>query len=328
MVCRTVCKEGITKMDSIIQIAGIDVSKDKLDVHILASNLDFTVSRDRRGLGELRRRLRKAGVGDVALEASGDYERIVMEALEADGFVVHQLNPARVRHFGKAMGMLAKTDPIDARLTARYCRHFPEAGLARRPEQARKTGEFLSVRAMVLSAIGEARNRLEHLREASLRALVEEDLARAMARLKTVDAGIAKAIAEDEAMQRKAGLVRSMIGAGPVLASNLLARVPELGSVDRQQAARLCGVAPADRRSGKSRRQARIDGGRDQLRPILYMVALTAMRSNPAMAAFAKRLTANGKSKRLVIAACSRKIITILNAMLRDQTPWQNPKLA
>jgi transposase len=328
MVCETVCKEGITKMESIIQIAGIDVSKDKLDVHILASNLDFSVSRDRRGLGELRRRLRKAGVSDVALEASGDYERIVMEALEADGFVVHQLNPARVRHFGKAMGILAKTDPIDARLTALYCRHFPEAGLGRRPEQARKLAEFLSVRAMLLSAIGEARNRLEHLREASLRALVEEDLAMARARLKTVDAAIAKVIAEDEALQRKADLVRSMIGAGPVLAANLLARVPELGSIDRQQAARLCGVAPADRKSGKSRRQARIDGGRDQLRPILYMVALTAIRSNPTIAAFARRLTANGKSKRLVIAACSRKIITILNAMLRDQAPWQNPKLA
>ena len=135
MVCATVCKEGITKMESIIQIAGLDVSKDKLDVHILASNLDFTVSRDRRGLGELRRRLGKAGVSDVALEASGDYERIVMEALEAAGFVVHQLNPARVRHFGKAMGILAKTDPIDARLTALYCRHFPETGLARRPDR-------------------------------------------------------------------------------------------------------------------------------------------------------------------------------------------------
>jgi transposase len=128
MVCETVCKEGITKMESIIQIAGIDVSKDKLDVHILASNLDFTVSRDRRGLRELGRRLRKAGVSDVALEASGDYERIVMEALEGDGFVVHQLNPARVRHFGKAMGMLAKTDPIDARLNALYCRTSPRRG--------------------------------------------------------------------------------------------------------------------------------------------------------------------------------------------------------
>ena len=135
MVCETVCKEGITKMESIIQIAGIDVSKDKLDVHVLASNLNFSVSRDRRGLGELRRRLRKAGVSDVALEASGDYERIVMEALEADGFVVHQLNPAHVRHFGKAMGKLAKTDPIDARLTALYCRHFPEAGWAGGPNR-------------------------------------------------------------------------------------------------------------------------------------------------------------------------------------------------
>lgn len=172
-VRETACKEGITKMDSIIRIAGIDVSKDKLDVHVLASNLDFVVSRDRRGLSGLASRLRKAGVGDVALEASGGYERAVIERLEASGFVVHLLDPARVRHFGEAIGKLAKTDPIDARLIASYCWHFPQAGLVRRPEQARKLGEFLSVRRMLRKVASEAGNQLEHLSEPTLRALVE-----------------------------------------------------------------------------------------------------------------------------------------------------------
>lgn len=309
-------------MDDTLVVAGIDVSKDKLDVHVLPGNLVFTVGRDRRGLAELTRRLHRAGIGRVALEASGGYERLVLDQLEADGLVVHLLNPARVRHFVEAAGVLAKTDPIDARMIASFCQHFPDKGLTRKPESARKLTEFLAVRAMLLKTIGDARNQLEHLAHPDLRGLMESCLAEARSRLVAIDQGIAAAIAEDEAMACKAKLVRSMIGAGPVLTSNLLARVPELGSADRRHAAHLCAVAPADKRSGKSRRRATIKGGRDQLRPILHMAALAAIRHNPVIAAFAKRLTAAGKPWRLVIAACARKIIVILNAMLRDQTSW------
>jgi len=129
-------------------------------------------------------------------------------------------------------------------------------------------------------------------------------------------------------MARKAKLIRSFVGAGPVLTSNLLARVPELGYVGRRQAARLCAVAPSDRKSGKSKRRSKVEGGRNHLRPILHMVAVSAIRSNPVFAAFAKRLIAAGKSKRLVIAACTRKVIVVLNAMLRDQTPWRHANAA
>lgn len=325
---QTVCKEGITKMDDTVTIAGIDVSKDKLDVHLLSSHLGFTTGRDRGGLTKLCQRLHKAAVTRVALEASGDYERIVVERLEAEGFLVQLLNPMRVRRFAEADGILAKTDPIDAKVIALYAQHFPDRGLVRRPEQARKLGEFLAVRAMLLGIATEACSRLEHLREQALRQLVEQTAADAKARLKEVEASIAQVIAEDEAMTRKARLIRSFVGAGPVLTSNLLARVPELGQVTRHHAARLCAVAPADRQSGKSRRRATIEGGRDHLRPILHMVALTAMRSNPIIKAFAHRLTTAGKPKRLVIAACARKIIVILNAMLRDQTMWQHAQPA
>lgn len=315
-------------MTNIVSIAGIDVSKDKLDVHVLPSNLVFTVGRDRRGLSELCCRLHQAGVIGVALEASGDYERAVIEALEAEGLCVQLLNPTRVRRFAEAMGILAKTDPIDAHLIARYGQHFPEAGLTRRPKQARKLAEFLGIRHMLMGIVNEARSRLEHLREPGLRQLVEQSAADAKARLKLVDAGIAQTIADDEAMARKAKIIRTLVGAGPVLTSTLLAQLPELGSVGRRQAAGLAGVAPADRQSGKTRKRARIDGGRDRLRPVLHMVALAAMRSNPVIQAFAKRLTAAGKPIRLVIAACARKIIVILNAMLRDQTQWKHAKHA
>lgn len=315
-------------MSDTVVIAGIDVSKDKLDVHLLPSNLYFTVGRDRRGFTNLVRRLRKAGVERATLEASGDYERLVLEALEAGGFVVQLLNPMRVRRFAEAAGILAKTDPIDARVIALYGQHFPDKGLTRKPEQARKLSEFLSARNMLQAILGEARNRLEHLSDPSLRALAETGLEQTTAQLKELQVAIAAVIADDREMNRKADTIRSFIGAGPVLTSNLLARVPELGSVTRRQAAQLCGVAPADRKSGRSQRRSTVQGGRDHLRPILHMVALAAIRSNPVLAAFAQRLTAAGKPKRLVITACARKVIVILNAMLRDQTHWRHAHAA
>jgi len=210
---QTVCKEGITKMNDTVAIAGIDVSKDKLDVHLLPSNLGFTTGRDPGGLTKLCQQLHKAAVTRVALEASGDYERIVIERLEAEGFLVQLLNPLRVRRFAEADGILAKTDPIDAKVIARYAQHFPDRGLVRRPEQARKLGEFLAVRAMLLGIATEACSRLEHLREEALRQLVEQTAADAKARLKEVEASIARVIAEDEAMAHKTRLIRSFVGA-------------------------------------------------------------------------------------------------------------------
>jgi transposase len=315
-------------MSSMAVIAGIDVSKDKLDIHVLPGNQTFMVSRDRRGLASLVCRLRKAGVGQVALEASGDYEHPVIEALEAAGFVVHLLNPARVRAFAEAIGMLAKTDPIDARVIALYCQHFPDRGLTRRPGQARKLGEFLNMRAMLLKLAGEIRNSLEHVREPGLKALADTLADDVAAKLEEVEDRLARAIAADDASKRKARIIRSFTGAGPVLTSSLLARVPELGSVTRHAAARLSGIAPSDRQSGRSRRRSPIEGGRDQLRPVLHMAALAAIRSNPIIKAFARKLAAAGKPRLLVIAACARKMIVILNAMVRDNTEWKYAKPA
>ena len=315
-------------MRKMVVVAGIDVSKDKLDIHVLPSNQTFVVTRDPRGLTDLARRLRQAGVEQVALEASGDYERIVIEALEADGLVVHLLNPARVRAFAEAIGILAKTDPIDARLIALYCQHFPDKGLTRRPEQARKLGEFLNMRDMLLKLAGEIRNSLEHVREPALKALADTLAADVAAKLKDVERAIAKVIADDEASARKARIIRSFTGAGPVLTSSLLARVPEIGGVTRHAAARLCRAAPSDRQSGRTRHRSSIEGGRDHVRPVLHMAALAAMRSNPIIKAFAQRLSAAGKPKKLVIAACARKMVVILNAMLRDNTKWKYAKAA
>ena len=184
------------------------------------------------------------------------------------------------------------------------------------------------MRDMLLKLAGEIRNSLEHVREPALKALADTLSADVAAKLKDVEHRIAKVIADDEASTRKARIIRSFTAAGPVLTSSLLARVPEIGGVTRHAAARLCRAAPTDRQSGRSRRRSSIEGGRDQVRPVLHMAALAAMRSNSVIKAFAQKLSAAGKPKQLVIAACARKMVVILNAMLRDDTEWKYAKAA
>ncbi|MBL8673599.1 MAG: IS110 family transposase [Rhodospirillales bacterium] len=319
-------QDGVTKMDTTIAVAGIDVSKAKLDV-VMPDGGAFVVPRDGRGLAALRGRCREAGVTDIALEASGGYEQEVLDGLADGDWRIHLLNPRRVRRFAEAAGVLAKTDPIDARVIALFTRHFPEAGVVRRPPGARRLAEFLRVRAMLRKAVDDARNQLEHLREPALRELVLAHRAGLEGRLKALDADIAAAIEADGECRRKASLMRSMCGVGPVLAASVLAVLPELGSLTRRQAAHLAGTAPADRRSGAGRARATVRGGRDGLVEVLHMAALNAMRFNPDIKAFAERLRADGKPFQLVCMACARKIVVTLNAMIRDDIPW-TPRLA
>lgn len=313
-------------MDTTIAVAGIDVSKAQLDV-CMPDGGTFTVSRDKKGLATLRKRCRQAAVTHIALEASGGYEQEVLDALEDGDWQLRLLNPRRVRRFADVVGILAKTDPIDARLIARYTQHFPDAGIVRKPPQARRLAEFLRVRTMLRKAIDEARNQLEQLREPALRDMVLRYRAGLQDRLKALDADIEAATAEDEALAHKATLMRSMCGVGPVLATSMLALLPELGTLSGKQAARLAGTAPTDDKSGKRNGRSTVSGGRDGLAEILHMAALNAMRFNPDIKVFADRLAANGKDFQLVCMACSRKIVVTLNAMLRDNLPWQ-PRLA
>jgi transposase len=309
-------------------VAGIDVSKQSLDVQMAEGGEVIGFDRDKRGLAALCRLLRKAGVERVALEASGGYERMPIEALEQAGFAVQLLNPARVRHFAKARGVLAKTDALDAALVRRYAVHFPDAGLRRKTPHERALAQKLGVRALLRDIIDGARNRLEHLDDDASRAIVQDQLDHARGRLAELDKRIADAIAEDDDMRRKARLLDTAKGVGPVLAAHLLALLPELGQVDRKQAAMLAGCAPVDRASGKAVASARIRGGRKGLRPVLHMAALSAMRFNPPIKAFAQRLAANGKPRALVVAACARKLLVVLNSMLRSNSPWNSAMTA
>jgi transposase len=308
-------------MADMVRLAGIDVSKETLDVHVAPAGESRTVSYDEGGLAELRRWLVGAGVALVAVEASGGYERQVSEVLEEAGLVVVRLNPLRVRRFAELRGRLAKTDRLDARTIAEFARAYPQDRPIKRDPRRERLAEHLLVRRHTQEVIVDCINQLEHLRDARLRRLV---LARkaSMERLcDRLDRRLAELIAEHADLADLSERLRSVPGVGPVLAATLIALLPELGSLTRRQIAALVGVAPFDRSSGHQTGRKSIQAGRAAIRNALYMAAMVASRWNPAISAFSARLAAKPGKVRLV--ACMRKLIVTLNAMVRDGAQWQ-----
>jgi transposase len=306
-------------MAQIVRVAGLDVSKDKLDV-ALRGGEHCMVSYEPRGLRQLARWLHAHEVTVVALEASGGYERAVSDFLEAAGFLVRLLNPLRVRRFAEARGRLAKNDRADAQTIALYAETFDQVR-PRRDKALDRLAEFITLRRITQEAIASCGAQLEHLREPELRREVKRHqgcLERSLARL---DRRIAGLVAEQADWARLAGRLQSVPGVGPVLAYTLLALLPELGRLDRREIASLVGVAPFDDDSGRHRGERHIAGGRQSVRRVLYMAALVARRCNPVLAAFAKRLA--GKKPKVILVACMRKLLVILNAIVRDGTQWR-----
>ena len=312
-------------MADMVRLAGIDVSKDKLDVHVLPSGESRTVAYDRRGLAGLRRWLIGLGVALVAVEASGGYEREVSEVLEEAGLIVHRLNPLRVRRFAQLKGRLAKTDRLDARTIAEFASAWPQERQLRRDPRREQLAEHLLVRRHTQDTILDCINQLEHLRDGALRRLVtarKTSMERALAKL---DRRLVELIAEHDDLAELSERLRSVPAVGPVLATTLIALLPELGSLTRRQVASLVGVAPFARSSGRQNSPRTIQGGREAVRRALYMAALVASRHNPVIAAFNDRLA--GKKGKVRLVACMRKLIVTLNAIVRDDAQWQ-PRIA
>lgn len=309
-------------MADMVRLAGVDVSKDKLDVHVLPSGESRTVSYDRRGLAGLQRWLIGLGVALVAVEASGGYEREVSEVLEEAGLIVHRLNPLRVRRFAQLKGRLAKTDRLDACTIAEFASAHPQERQPRRDPRRERLAEHLLVRRHTQDAILDCINQLEHLRDGELRRLVtarRTSMERALAKL---DRCLVELIAEHDDLAELSERLRAVPAVGPVLATTLIALLPELGSLTRRQIASLVGVAPFDRSSGRRNSPKSIEGGRAAVRKALYMAAMVASRHNPAIAVFYDRLA--GKKGKVRLVACMRKLIVTLNAIVRDGAVWQS----
>ena len=301
--------------------AGIDCSEARLDVYIHPHGLAFAVSNDAAGWRALDARLAAEQVEIVGLEASGGCKRGVLHFLLERGYSPRRLDPFRVRQFAKATGTLAKTDRLDAAIIARFVATLATRPAVRRRELERLV-ELVTARTQLIDQRTLIANQGRRRQDATLCRLDARRLARLAADIETLDRLIAAAVEADPALRARNALLRSMKGVGPVLAHTLLALLPELGALTRRQIAALAGVAPVDDQSGKRQGGRAIQGGRAAVRSPLYMAALVAGTRNPLLKAFRQRLRAAGKKPKVAIVAVMRKMLTILNAMVRDGQPW------
>ena len=306
---------------------GVDVCKQHLDVCLGATAQ--RVANDANGWNELIAKFKDAGVDLVVLEATGGYERGLVCALQAAGIAVARVNPRQARDFAKSMGVLAKTDQVDARTLRDFAdvlaRHKDRAKYITPmlDEQRQALAELMTRRRQLVDMRVAENNHLEHAGKRSVRSITSV--------IKTLDKQLATIEQEvdshiDRHFKDQRTLLDSVKGVGPVTILTLTAALPELGSLGRRQIAKLVGVAPLADDSGPRKGKRRIWGGRAGVRAVVYMAALVAIQHNPAIKVFHSRLIAAGKPKKVAIVACMRKLLTILNAMLRDQALWNAAK--
>ena len=301
---------------------GIDVSKAKLDVAVRPSEECWDTSNNPERIDDLVAKLEGLRPVLVVLEASGGYERPVVAALAASGLPVAVVNPRQARDFAKATGKLAKTDKLDAQALA----HFGEAVRPEvRPvpdEQAREFAAIIARRRQVVGMLVAERNRLETA-VPPVRERIEAHIEFLKVELSDLDDDLDRAIRGSPVWREKDELLRSVPGVGPKVSATLLANLPELGTLENKKLAALVGVAPLNRDSGVFRGKRKVWGGRATIRQMLYMAAVTAARCNPVFQEFYGRLIAAGKPKKVALTACMRKLLAVLNSMLRHRTRWQ-----
>lgn len=308
-------------MDTIV--AGIDVSKDKLDIAVRPGGEVFATSRDAAGLDAAIARLAPLSPVVVAVEATGGFETVVAASLAAAGLPVVVVNPAQVRAFAIALGKRAKTDPIDAMVIAHFVaatkpeiRPLPDAA-------TQLLSDLTARRRQIIQMIVAERQRQRRLAAKHLQKSFARLIKALEKELSALDQDIDDAVRGSPAWREKEDLLASVPGIGPVIARTLIAELPELGTLGRKEIAALAGLAPWTRQSGRWKGKSFIGGGRACVRAALFMGALVAARYNPALQAFKQRLIAAGKPKLVAIIAVARKLLTILNAVLRDRQPWR-----
>lgn len=309
-------------------VVAFEVSKHQLVVHTLPADrqcpIPNTPAAVRRVLAAELRHNRRARLGAmlVLCEATGGYEAHVLEAAVELGIEAHKAHGSRVRHFAKYKGLKAKNDPIDARLIALYGRQTENLVRYQPPNDAIKALRALQERRqdLIVMLQGE-KNRLEHVTNAAVLKSLQASI-RALSRmLAEIEGEVAGLLAREDALARKAQLMRTVPGLGPVVASTLLAHMPELGALPRGRPAALAGLAPFDNDSGEKKGRRTIDAGRSAVRRCLYMAAMAAVRVSPQLCAFAERIKARGKPFKVAITAVMRKLIAIINAVLATGQP-------
>jgi transposase len=303
---------------------GIDVAKDRLDVHVRPSDEAFAVTRDGKGLAELVERLQGLSPAMIVMEATGGFEVVVAAALGGAKLQLAVVNPRQIRDFARAMGRLAKTDALDAEVIALFAECVPIEPRALPDAEARQLSELVARRRQLIEMMTMERNRRRTLTNPRLLKSVDRLLATLQSELTNLDSDLDETIRGTPAWRETENLLISVPGVGDKLARTLIADLPELGHLSRRQIAALVGVAPLNRDSGTMRGRRTTWAGRAKVRANLYMAALVASRCNDVLRPFYQRLLQAGKAKKLALVAVMRKLLTILNAMVRDKTTWQN----
>ena len=301
---------------------GIDVSKDRLDVHIRPTGEVFAVARDGAGLGQLVGKLRTIAPSLIVLEATGGFETVVAAALAAAGLPLAVVNPRQIRAFAKACGQLAKTDKLDAAVIAHFADAVQPPARGVPDEAARALAELLTRRRQLIGMMTAERNRRRQLTQPRLVRTVDQVLATLQLQLSAIDTDIDTAIRATPAWREKEELLTTAPAIGAKIARTLIADLPELGALTRRRITALVGVAPFNHDSGKRHGKRAIAGGRSSVRAALYMAVLVAIRRKLPLAATYQRPRAAGKPAKVAIVATMRKLLVILNAIMRDKTAW------
>lgn len=301
---------------------GIDVSKRWLEVHIHEEAESQTIGNDAEGLRSLIAYLQGVQPVLIVFEATGGYENRAVQALREAGFAVAVVNPTRVRRFAEALGILAKTDRIDARVIAHFARVVQPAVNGPQTPLEEQLAACVERRRQLLVSLVAEKNRLAACPDC-VRAGIEAHIAWLEAHLEQLEGEIQRLIGEKPEWQARAELIDSVPGIGPVTAATLVAELPELGRLNRQKIAALVGVAPFNKDSGPKRGKRKIFGGRGGIRRTLFMAALSATRFNPVIRTFYESLRQRGKEKKVALVACMRKLLVILNAMLKKGEAWR-----
>jgi transposase len=307
---------------------GIDVARDKLDLGRSDSDAILTVANDPAGIRRIVDSLRSPLPATIVVEATGGLERPILAALLDAGLPVALVNPGKVRHLAIGLGILAKTDAIDARVLAKFARLASPRLAEKQTKHQIELDALVTCRRQLTRVRTEQSNRRGSTSSKMAIKSIDAVLKTIDRQIENLDRQIRRLIESDDDMNSIDKLLRSVPGVGAVLSSTLLAELKELGTTDRQRISALAGVAPFNRDSGQSRGKRSIRGGRTAVRSVLYMATVAAMRCNPVIRAFAQRLKKAGKLNKVAITACMRKLLGLLNAMVRDRLSWDQLKVA
>jgi transposase len=311
-----------------MNFVGIDVAKDSMEVTVHEGKEGWNFTNDEPGLSKLVTKMKRLSPYLIVLEATGGYENTVAAELQSKGFPVAVVNPRQIRDFARSVGILAKTDILDARVIAHFAAKIQPAPRIMPSEEAKKLGAVLMRRRQVVTILTAEKNRLQQAATA-VRKRVQNHVTWLERELSDINKELKQMIQDDPEWKEKDEIIQSVPGVGPNMSFTLLADFPELGRLNRKQIAALGGVAPFNRDSGKMRGKRTIWGGRDVVRTATYMAAFVAVRCNPSLKSFFDRLIATGKPRKVALVACMRKLLCILNAMLKNRTTWnhQSPLL-